>query len=133
MAGASTKIVSERYPNTARVIYEFVATGAGAMAESLDPTTELGVGKNWKLLAIFLKMSAAPTTSQNFVATRDRGNGSAYDTIALSQDLSVGGITSLELEFGKDKDIMKSTDCLTLAYTNTDTGTWGLIVLYELL
>jgi len=104
-------------------------TGSGAIAAD---TARIQPGVKFRLLAVRLHMSAAPTTSQNFTVTLDAGDGSAYDTVIYTRDLSVGSVTDLVIPFGGDEYIYEKDDEIDCAYTNTDVGTYGLAIVYEL-
>lgn len=102
------------------------ATGAVAIASTLAPT------QPWRLLFIHLHFGAANTTSEDFTATMDANEGTAYDEVIYTRDLSVGSVVDLWAVFGKGYEFEKG-DELDIAYTNTDTGTYGLVVGYETL
>ena len=102
-------------------------TGAVAMASETAP------GKKFRLLAIRLHFTLAPTTSQDFTVTLDSGDGTAYDTVLFRRDPSVGSVTDLLIPFGGDEHIFEADDVIDCAYTNTDTRTYGLVVIYELI
>ena len=103
-----------------------IATGAAAIAKAVNPAAK------FRLLAITLHLSAAPTTSQNFVATLDAGDGTAYDTVLITRDLTVGSVTDQVWVFGKGYEF-ESDDHIDITWTNTDTKTYGLRVIYELI
>lgn len=103
-----------------------IATGAAAIAKTLAPA------EKFRLLRIELHLSAAPTTSENFTITLDAGDGSAYDVVLYKRDLSVGSVTDLVIPFGEGYEF-ESDDELDIAYANTDTGTYGLRIVYELI
>jgi hypothetical protein len=87
-------------------------------------------GYRMKLKAISLHLSAAPTTSQNLTVTRGSAYGTAYNAVIYSRDLSVGSLTDLYVEFG-DNFIFEYNESLTIAYTNTDVVTYGIVAYYE--
>ena len=103
-----------------------VATGAVAIAKTLAPAAK------FRLLSVTLHMSSAPTTSQNFTVTLDAGDAAAYDTVLVSRDLSVGSVTDQVWTFGEGYEF-ESDDEIDIAYTNTDTRTYGLRIVYELI
>lgn len=103
-----------------------IATGAAAIAKVVNPAAK------FRLLAITLHLSTAPTTSQALTVTLDAGDGTAYDTILVSRDLSVGSVTDQVWVFGKGYEF-EADDHIDIAYTNTDTRTYGLRVIYELI
>lgn len=102
------------------------ATGAAAIAETLAP------GVTFRLLRVELHLSSAPSTSQDFTITLNAGNGSAYDVVIHKEDLSVGSITDLTIPFGEGFEY-EADDEIDIAYTNTDTRTYGLRIVYETL
>jgi len=100
------------------------ATGAAAIALAVNP------GYRFKLLALYLHLSAFPTTSENLSVTLDSGIAAAYDSIIYSRDLTVGSLTDLYVEFG-DNFIFESTDHLDVGWANTNTKTYGIVVVCE--
>jgi len=107
-----------------KAIYRSYATGAAAIAMAATP------GYRFKLKAIYLHLSAAPTTSESLTVTLDSGLAAAYDTVIYKRDLTVGSLTDLYVEFG-DNFIFNSDDHLDVAWTNTDTKTYGIVVVCE--
>lgn len=103
-----------------------IATGAAAIAKTLAP------GLKFRLLRVELHLSAAPTTSEDFTITLDAGDGSAYDVVLYTRDLSVGSVTDLVVPFGDGYEF-EADDEIDVAYTNTDTKTYGLRLVYELI
>lgn len=99
------------------------ATGAAAIAESIPARSDIGIR------SVRLNLSAAPTTSENFTVTINSNAGSAYDLVLLSEDLSVDSVTDLLWIPAKEVYIAKD-DVLDIAWTNTNTRTWGLEVVY---
>lgn len=98
------------------------ATGAAAISLSTDALTNAA-----KLNSVLLKMSTAPTTSQAFTITYNSKSGSAYDVVLLTNDLSVESVTSLFWQ--PDQDLwLAPGDSIDLAYTNTDTKTYGATI-----
>ena len=100
-------------------------TGAAAI------NTETAPGVKFRLLAARLHLGVAPTTSQAFTITLDSGIAAAYDTVLSSRDLSVGSVTDLLIPFGGDEYIFDASDVIDCAYTNTDTRTYGLVLIWE--
>ena len=103
-----------------------IATGAAAIAKAVNPAVK------FRLLAITLHLSSAPTTSQSLTATLDAGDGSAYDVVLVSRDLSVGSVTDQVWVFGLGYEF-EADDHIDIAYTNTDERTYGLRIIYELI
>ena len=101
------------------VIFSEYATGAAAIGLTFAP------GVAFELEAIHVHLSAAPVTSQNFTVTRDAGLGAAYDDVLLKRDLAAEADT--DLVWTPDFPLlMASADKVVVAYTNTDTRTYGV-------
>ncbi len=79
-------------------------------------------------VSLTLNLSAAPTTSENFVITLDSRLGVTYDTVLYSQDLSVGSVTDLVLSQDDIDIVLFRGDALAVTWTNTDGRTWGMEV-----
>ena len=110
-----------------RLIVETPFTGAGNLVVG---TNLIDPGAKFKLVAIELHLSAAPTTgAQNLVITKDDGVAAAYDLNVLTLDLVANAIVDLRIE---PNLLCKATDAITAAWTNTDGRTYGLIFKYEL-
>jgi hypothetical protein len=97
------------------------ATGSAAMSL----TTAEAVP--FELVSITCHLSAAPTTSENFIVTLNANDGAAYDAVLLTINLStyLGGVTDI---FWKPESRMffEAGDHIVISYTNTDTVTYGL-------
>jgi len=102
------------------------ATGSSAIAKAVAP------GALFRLLRVELHLSAAPTTSEDFTIDLDAGDGAAYDVNYVTEDLSVGSVTDRTWIFGEGYEF-EADDEIDIAYTNTDTGTYGLRIVYELI
>ncbi len=100
------------------------ATGAAAISLSIAP------GYRFKLKAISLHLSAAPTTSQSLTVTLSSAYGAAYNAVIYKRDLSVGSLTDLYVEFG-DNFTFEYNESLAIAYTNTDVVTYGIVAYSE--
>ena len=80
-----------------------------------------------QLMSVTVKFSAAPTTSQALTLTLVSDLGAEYDVLLYTVDPAVGAVTSIvwwpdhELHLGPG-------DGLKIAYTNTDTRTYGVTV-----
>ncbi len=110
-----------------RLIVETPFTGNGNVVVG---THRIVPGAAFKLVAIEIHLSAAPTTGvQNLVITKDDGVLAAYDLNVLTIDLVANAVTDLRIE---PNLLCKSTDMVTAAWTNTDARTYGLIFKYEL-
>ena len=101
------------------------ATGAAAISVSVDP------GASFYLISVLMHTGTTPTTSENFTVTLNSVEGPAYDTVLLKRDLSVGGVVDLEYNADVNKKYQKG-DTIDIAWANTETGTYGLKVEYEL-
>ncbi len=104
-------------------------TGAGNVVVG---THNIAPGAIYKLTEIELHLSAAPTTgAQNLVITKDDGSGTAaYDAVLLTIDLVANAVVTLVI---KPDKALKATDVITVAWTNTDGRTFGLIFKHQLL
>lgn len=102
-------------------IVETPFTGTGNL---IVGTNKIAPGGAFELDEIELHLSAAPTTgTQNLVITLDDGVGSTYDLVILTLDLVANAVTDLVIKPAKK---CKSTDVITVAWTNTDGRTYGL-------
>ena len=102
-------------------IIETPFTGTGDLVVG---TSKLAPEAAFKLTEIELHLSAAPTTgTQNLVITVDDGVADAYDLVILTIDLVANAVKDLVISPNK---ILKSTDVITAAWTNTDGRTYGL-------
>lgn len=126
-----TEVRLHKTPGQAKEIIEYPITGAAAIDHTITP------GRPFRLVGVRLHLSAAPTTSENFSIGLNDGKAAAYDTVLYKRDFSVGSLTDLVLsasDLSLDSDHMfKATDFLDIDWTNTDTSTYGLTVLIELL
>lgn len=105
--------------------HKFRGTGATAIAVSTD-----ALPLPYRLLTVTCKFNAAPTTSENFTATLNAVGGAAYDTVLLSTDPSVTSATSIVYSPDEPILLMKG-DQIDVAYTNTDTKTYGVEITME--
>ena len=102
------------------------ATGGAAIATSHT----VPASGTHKLISISLALNAAPTTSENFTVTLDANAGAAYDVLLYSLDLSAGSTTDL-VWFPDEPLLLEGGDAIDVAYTNTDTVTYGLQITAE--
>lgn len=98
------------------------ATGAAAIASTLAP------GVAFRLLAIRLHFSAAPTSAGSLTATLDAEDGAAYDHVLINQ--SMVSVTDKQWIFGEGYEF-EDSDEIDVAYTNPDSRTYGLQYVYE--
>ena len=96
-------------------------TGAAAIATSI--TAE----RVAQLISVSVKFSAAPTTSENLTITKNAVEGAAYDVVLLSTDPSSGAATSI-IHLPDEMLRLEPGDSIDVAYTNTDTRTYGVII-----
>ncbi len=114
-------------------IFRDNATGALAISKDITvPVSGQGQVKRY-LVSVTLHLSAAPTTSEAFTITKKPYDVATlgtteYDTIVLSEDLSVGAVDDLVFTPTKPPLIIKG-DVFSIAYPNTDTGTYGLEII----
>jgi len=103
-------------------IYSTVATGAAGLAETLAP----GVPFSIKEIRLHLNTAA---TQETFTATNDNGTtADVYDLLMLSQAMS--GVTDVWATYQEGENRFRATEEIDFAWTNTDTATWGLEVVY---
>ena len=115
---------------TVRIRRNFTKTnGTWALAIAMSFTAPSGPYDH-KLLSVSLKFSTAPTTSQNFTITLNANAGEAYDTLLYSVDPSATSIASLLWQPDTEL-ILEAGDAIDVAYTNTDTRTYGVQITTE--
>jgi hypothetical protein len=96
-------------------------TGAAAMAVTFTAI------KACRLVSVTVKLSTAPTTSENLTVTLDATAGAAYDVLLYSGDPSATSATSVVLSSTHWGEVwLVAGDKITVAYTNTDTRTYGV-------
>jgi hypothetical protein len=105
-------------------MYRTSATGLAAISLAIAPSYR------FRLRAISLHLSAAPTTSENLTVTLNSALGSAYNCVLYKRDLTVGSLTDLYVEFG-DNFTFEYNESVTVAWTNTDTKTYGIVAYCE--
>jgi len=99
------------------------ATGAVAISLSL------AAKRVSRVMTVTLKLSAAPTTSENFTITLNALAGVAYDTLLYSVDLSASSTTAL-IWYPDGELWLEPGDSIDVAYTNTDTRTYGVQITF---
>ena len=107
-------------------VFKINATGAAGLAASMT----VPAGETYKLISVSLLMSAAPTTSEDFTITLDAKASAPYDVLLYTLDLASGSITNL-VWFPDEVTLLEGGDAIDVAYTNTDTGTYGLQITAE--
>jgi len=108
---------------------KFKATGSGAVTFSTG-----AFASTFLLSHISLKLSAAGTTSENFVITLNAVDGAEYDVPLLSTDLSVGSVTSVILKpnFDDIPEEYYAGDSIDFTWPNTETRVYGIRVVGRL-
>jgi hypothetical protein len=99
-------------------------------ASATDIAVEVNPGVPFTLERVDLKLESAPTDSNTFSVTVDRGDGATYDTVIFSEDLTASAITSMSIPFGEPYTY-EADDHLDIAWTNTDSLVYGLTVVYK--
>ena len=102
-----------------------VSTGAAAI------NTTTVVAAVFRLKAVTVHFSAAPTTSENLIVKLDATAGVAYDTTLYKVDPSVGAVTDIVYMPEGDGLLCASGDEIVVTFTNTDTVTYGLRIVTE--
>jgi hypothetical protein len=104
------------------------ATGSAAISK----TTAIAAA--FELISITLHLSAAGTTSENFVVKKDSGDGTVYDTNMFTLDLSTDSVVDMILTPLKDdlQQFYASGDEIAITWPNTETRTYGLTITYRL-
>ena len=98
------------------------ATGSAAINMTITAPTP---SKGWSLERVEVHLSAAPTTSEDFIIQKDDADGAQYDVVYLQEDLSTSSVK--DIVYLPEKDITLSpTDTIKITYTNTDTRTYGI-------
>jgi len=126
-----TQVSKMKVPGQAREIYEYRITGAASVDHNAAP------GRPFRIVGLRGHLSAAPTTSEDFTITLNDGTGAAYDTVLYKRDFSVGSLTDLVLS-GSDLSLepyhaFKATDSIDIDWANTDTSTYGFVLVLELM
>jgi len=103
-------------------VFKVNSTGT---AGAIDASLAVPAGYVYRLVSVTVKMSAAPTTSENLTITLDANAGSEYDTLLYSLDLSAGSTTALAW-FPDEPMLLEGGDAIDVAYANTDSGTFGV-------
>ena len=102
-------------------VFKVNGTGAAAIATSLT----VPAGATYQLISVTCNLSTAPTTSQAFTITLNAHAGAAYDTLLYTLDPSTTSVT--DILWQPDVPIvLEGGDAIDVAYTNTDTRTYGV-------
>jgi hypothetical protein len=94
-------------------------TGAEAIAASL------AAKRVSRLISVSTKFSTAPTTSESITITLDANAGAAYDTLLYTLNPSTGATASF-MWFPDQPLYLEPGDAIDIAFTNTDTRTYGV-------
>lgn len=98
----------------------------GAIAVGYNP-----IAAFW-LESITLHLSAAPTTSEDFVIRLNATDGPAYDTVLYSLDLSLTSVTDLIYTPDDGPLLCEAGDGIDVAYPNSDGNTYGVRIVARL-
>jgi len=120
---------TDYFPDEVKVI----ATGGGAMSETLTPTYgDQSDTCDFELVQVELHLDGAATTSENFTVTLDALAGAAYDVVLHSVDISGEDDTAnVVLVANPRTSAFVKGDTIDFAFANTETNTWGLVVTYR--
>lgn len=97
-------------------------TGAVAMNYEFAP------GKEFVFEEVRIHLSAASATVENFVITLQSARGSEYNTKLYSQDMNI--VQDLIYQ-PVDPHEFGAGDSLLFAWTNTNTRTYGMEIVYK--
>lgn len=107
---------------TREPVLEFSFKGTGAISLTTDLANRFP-DIQFEVVMVEAKISAAPTTAENFTVTLQAHRGATeWDVVIYSRDPSVGATTSLVNIWEHGYAIMPG-DELIVAYTNTDANT----------
>ena len=122
--GKSVGLVADKDGKLAtepRIVW-FPFKGAAAISTTTTFSTKYP-NHTGKVVALFVKFSAAPTTSENFTVTLQSVRGDAeYDSVLFSTDPSATSATSI-VQLWDIPCPLEMGDEVVVAYTNTDTRT----------
>jgi len=120
--GTTNKVVASMI---ARVPILDSGTGAAAIAKSSAAHTTAFL-LHW----VMVHFNAAPTTSENLTVIRNSVTAAAYDTVLCKVNPSVGALT--DIVYMPDHPLLcKAGDVIDVAFTNTDTKTYGVEICTE--
>jgi len=107
-------------------VFKINATGTAAIGFS----GTVPVGDHYRLVSVSCNFAAAPTTSENYTITLDANAGAIYDLLLYSLDVSAGATTDI-LWQPDEEIILEGGDQVDVAYTNTDTRTYGVQITFK--
>lgn len=97
-------------------------TGAVAMSYTFAP------GKRFVFEEVRIHLSAASATSENFTITIASSKGSEYNTKIYSKDMD----TVQDLVYQPEQaHELEAEDSLVFAWTNSNTRTYGMEIIYR--
>ena len=99
------------------------ATGSAALSLSYT----VPAGATFDLNSVTVKFSAAPVSAESLTITLDSAIGAAYDAVLYKVDPSATSATSLVWQPAAPL-YLQPGDVVVVAYTNTDTRTWGATI-----
>jgi len=102
-------------------VYKVNVTGAAAIAASLT----VPASATYQLISVTMHADAAATTSENLTITLNANAGAAYDTLLYSLDLSAASTVDL-VWYPDEPLLLEGGDAVDVAFTNTDTDTYGV-------
>ena len=102
-------------------VYKVSVTGAAAIAASLT----VPASATYQLVSVTMHADAAATTSENLTITLNANAGAAYDTLLYSLDLSAASTVDL-VWYPDEPLLLEGGDAVDVAFTNTDTDTYGV-------
>jgi len=108
-------------------ILKIEGTGsAGAIAV----TGAVPAGASYRLISVSVKLSTAPTTSENLTVTLDAAAGEEYD-VALDT-INPSSYTMTSLVFVPDQEIiLVGGDEIDVAFANTDARQYGVVITFK--
>ena len=103
-------------------IWHSYDTGSAGLAETLAP------GVAFELKEVRIHLNAASATVENLTVTIDSGTDAVYDAVLLTKGMNT--VTNY-VWIPDNRRFFLATDELDFAWTNTNTKTWGLEVLWQ--
>lgn len=86
----------------------------------------------FKFVGFSAHLSAAPTTSESFTIILDSNDGDKFDVLVHTVNFSIGSLTSYIWAVPDNENIpYEKLDKLRVAWTNTDTSSFGLKFWFE--
>jgi hypothetical protein len=107
-------------------VYKVNGTGAAAIATTMT----VPAGRIYQLISVSVKFSTAPVTSESMTVTLNAAAGAAYDIMLYTINPSLLATTNL-IWFPDQPLYLQGGDAIDVAYTNTDTRTYGVQITAE--